>query len=174
MTKRELGWLFICQFGREGFTGNQLMAATEMNSTSAREFMRFLIKHNRIKKVMESDDIVSHVFILADDSPLPQRKKVMKTKKFERPGVHQRLWNTCRIMKVFNLFDLQSTASAGRTTAEHFLRYLVRARIVRKLNNPDVDTYRLNIDLGPKCPEVLEDGVHCPNREQFFPFKEES
>ncbi|MDO6497357.1 hypothetical protein [Photobacterium sanguinicancri] len=168
MSNRRLAWTYICQFGKNEFTGKQLMQAIEINNAQVRYFIKLLLDHQRIEIKDRCDSMLNHRYRLIDDTPLPVQSK----KKKARPRVLQRLWNTCRIMKVFTFHDLRSTAMAGKSTSQRFIRALVKARIVRDVGNSDGELFRLNVDLGPKCPIVTPDGIRCPNKDRFFPFKE--
>ncbi|WP_428446011.1 hypothetical protein [Photobacterium nomapromontoriensis] len=147
------------------------MQAVEMNNAQVRTFLQFLLDEKRIALYDKGGCILSNRYVLVDSSPIPNRHSRRRSR---RPKVLQRVWNTCRIMKVFSIFDLRSTACAGEVTTRRYIRALERARLVRRVNIDDDEVYRLNVNTGPVHPVVTDDGMHCPNRGVFYPFKEDS
>ena len=168
MSTRREAWRYMCQFGKTGFTGTQLVLATESNNEIIRVMLREMLKEERIVIHEVRTTMLNHIYKVQNYSPLTRRVK----KKVSRPKVLQRIWNTCRILKVFSLYDVQATAEAAASTSKQYLNALERAKIIRKIDTADGEIYRLNADLGPKHPESTPDGIKCPNRDKFYPFKE--
>ncbi|WP_413112123.1 hypothetical protein [Thaumasiovibrio sp. DFM-14] len=170
MSKRRLAWRYICHFDTTPFKGKQLMQAVEMSKTQTQSFIRLLLKQGRIALYDKGDCFINNRYQLVDRTP-PTRPNTTKSK---RPCVRQRIWNSCRIMKRFSLFDVRSTAMAGRVTTTRYLRALEKASFVRRIDVQGEECYRLNLNSGAQHPEIRKDGVYCPNRQVLYPFKEEA
>jgi len=76
------------------------------------------------------------------------------------PGT-QRMWNTIRNRKVFNLSDLHALSSTtrhpvARSAAAQYLKYLEYAGYVRKVEGKEISraTYRIVKNTGPKAPVI--------------------
>ena len=97
----------------------------------------------------------------------------------------QRMWNTIRKRKVFNLSDLRALSSTtqhpvARSAAMMYLKYLEYAGYVRKIEGTQLAkaTYRLINDSGPKAPVIQRiRQVWDPNTRKVVwpvPLKEDS
>ncbi|TOL25205.1 hypothetical protein CGI02_13490 [Vibrio parahaemolyticus] len=170
MTQRQLAWAYISQFGDKEFTGMQIVQAVELNNSRTRNLLTVLTEMGKIQLVDKGRCILTNRYRLVDSGPIPNR--FIRKKKPKRARVHQRLWNSCRVLKVFNLHELCSTSSAALSTGRGFLRPLLKAKIVRRVNSPDGELFRLNAPFSSECPEVTADGVRI--KERFFPFEEEA
>lgn len=168
MTQRQLAWSYITQFGGEEFTGMQIVQAVELNNSRTRNLLTVLAELGKIELVDKGPAILNNRYRVVDVSPIPNR--FLKKQRPNRPKVRQRLWNSCRVLRAFSLHELCSTASAALSTGRGFLRPLLKAKIVRRLNCPDGEMFRLNAQFSCECPEVTADGVRIKGR--FFPFKE--
>lgn len=174
MVKRRLAWRFLCICKREGadFSAVQVAEATEMNTGSARRFLRQLLRQGRLEVVWEGRCGLTHRYRLQDDSPLPlfQRKQRRK-----QPLVQQRIWNSCRILRTFSDVEVAATARASLITTRRYLSALERSRLLRRLaTEGSARHYRLNVDLGFESPELRTDGVYAPSRQQLYPYKLEA
>ncbi len=170
MNNRQLAWTYICRLHhKKTFTAQKLGAATGMTLTSAKHYIKRLEKEKRIEATGRLEEYTHDVYRVISKRPIPgygpwHRKKA---------PVRQRLWSSMRIMKRFNIIDLQITAMAGKHTTQSYLRALVKAKLVRQQSTPDGVVYRLNIDLGPQHPIVKGDHVYCQNSQIKYPFTEE-
>ncbi|MCG9624608.1 hypothetical protein L1D34_07115 [Vibrio mediterranei] len=171
MTKRQLAWSYIQQFGHQEFTGVQVMQAVELNNQRTRNLLTSLCDLGKIEVTDQRDTMLTTRYKLVSNSSVENPNRLARKKRTRRPKVKQRLWNSCRVLKVFSLHDLCSTASAALTTGTNFLRPLIKAKIVRKCEAPNGLVYRLNGTFRVECPEVIEDGVMI--KERFYPFREE-
>ncbi|MDC5753829.1 hypothetical protein OPW41_18165 [Vibrio europaeus] len=170
MTQRQLAWTYILQFGKKEFTGMQIVQAVELNNSRTRNLLTVLEEMGKIQLVDKGTCILTNRYKVVDASPIPNR--FVRKKKPKRPRVNQRIWNSCRVLKVFTLHELCSTASAALSTGRGFLRPLLKARIIRRVNSPDGELFRLNAQFSSECPKVTDDGVRI--KERFFPFQGES
>ncbi|MGF1775873.1 hypothetical protein [Vibrio nomapromontoriensis] len=171
MTKRQLAWSYIAQFGQDEFTGVQIMQAVELNNQRTRYLLKSLCDLGKIQMVDERDTMLTSRYKLVAKSSVVNPNRLARKKGAKRLKVKQRLWNSCRVLKVFSLHDLCSTASAALSTGNNFLRPLIKAKIVRRCETPHGLVYRLNGTYRVECPEVIEDGVMI--KERFYPFREE-
>jgi hypothetical protein len=98
------------------------------------------------------------------------------------PGT-QRMWNTIRARKVFNLSDLHALSSTtrhpvARSAAAQYLKYLEYAGYVRKVEGKEISraTYRIVKNTGPKAPVIQRvRQVWDPNvRKVVWPVPEEA
>ena len=170
MTERQLAWSYIKQLGGKEFTGMQIVQAVELNNSRTKSLISMLVELGRVELVDKGPSLLKNRYRVVDPSPIPNR--FLKKKRPNRPKVNQRLWNSCRVLKVFSLHDLCATSSAALSTGSNFLRPLMKAKIIRKVKGPDGELYRLNANLSSACPEITADGVMIKGR--FFPFQEET
>lgn len=170
MSERQLAWSYIKQLGNKEFTGMQIVQAVELNNSRTKNLISTLVELGRVELVDKGTNLLNHRYRVIDTSPIPNR--FIKKKKPNRAKVKQRLWNSCRVLKVFSLHDLCATSSAALSTGRSFLRPLMKAKIIRKVRDPDGELYRLNASFSCACPEILDDGVMIQGR--FFPFQEET
>jgi len=78
-----------------------------------------------------------------------------------------RLWQSMKIRRTFRVGDIAATTGVGEESAQHFVRFLVRAGYVEVDREHDVHvgeeaTYRLVRNTGPEPPIVLK------SRQQIF------
>lgn len=173
MGKRRLAWQFLCLcHAREhDFSAEQVAQAVGMNSENARIFLGLLNKAGRLERVWEGRCALTHRYRLLDVSPLPlfQRKQRRK-----QPLVHQRIWNSVRILRMFTVAEVAATARASEITTRRYLRALERSRLLRVVNREEGRVlYRLNLDSGIEPPQVQRSGVYVPSRQQLYPYREE-
>lgn len=146
----------------------QIVQAVELNNSRTRNMLTVLAELGKIELVDKGPNLLLNRYRVVDSGPIPNR--FVRKKKVNRPKVKQRLWNSCRVLKVFSMHDLCSTASAALSTGRGFIRPLLKAKLIRKVNGKDGELYRLNGTFGCECPKVTEDGVEINGR--FFPFRE--
>jgi hypothetical protein len=109
-----------------------------------------------------------------EKAPPPERKSRSSLTR------RQRMWNSIRIMRLFGISDLVTTAMTDYAGARIYVRHLVLAGIVRVVT-PHGNLagqgarHQLVIDCGPFAPQVRRGGkVFDPNRRREFPVMEES
>ncbi|CCN69753.1 hypothetical protein [Vibrio nigripulchritudo] len=168
MAQRQLAWSYITQFGGKEFTGMQIVQAVELNNSRTRNMLTALVELGKIELVDKGPNLLLNRYRVIDSSPIPNR--FVRKKKVDRPKVKQRLWNSCRVLKVFTMHDLCSTASAALSTGRGFIKPLMKAKLIRKVNNKDEELFRLNGSFGCECPIVKPEGVEIGGR--LFPFEE--
>ena len=167
MTKRRLAWRFACLSGR--FTPRQMADAASMPVETVKLFIRQLCKSNRVELVKKGDERSADLYRILDESPLPTPKRRKK-----RPNAKQRIWNSCRMLKVFTLDQLVATADVNETVVKRTVKRLFRAKILRTVHDADFgEMYRLNVDLGVLPPEDQKDGLFAPSRQTFYPYLED-
>lgn len=83
-----------------------------------------------------------------------------------------RMWQSMRVMRTFNVGELEATAEVSRASATHYVRALRDAGYLQCITSRRVGrasqfvTYRLRKDTGPHGPRVARDGsVFDPNLE---------
>lgn len=170
MTQRQLAWSYITQFGEREFTGMQIVQAVELNNSRTRTLLKLLSEIGKIELVDKGPSILLNRYRVVDTSPIPNR--FVRKKKINRPKVRQRLWNSCRVLKTFTMHDLCSTAAAALSTGKTFLRPLLKAKLVRKVNSQEGELFRLNGTFSCDCPTVKSNGVEIGGR--LFLFEEEA
>lgn len=168
MTQRQLAWSYMTQFGDKEFTGMQIIRAVELNNSRTRNMLNALVELGKIELVDKGPNLLLNRYRVVDSSPIPNR--FVRNNKVNRPKVKQRLWNSCRVLIVFSMHDLCSTASAALSTGHRFILPLLKAKLVRKVKSKDGELYRLNGTFSCECPKVMQDGVEIGGR--FFPFRE--
>ncbi|WP_435100791.1 hypothetical protein [Arhodomonas sp. AD133] len=92
-----------------------------------------------------------------------------------RRKARARLWQSMRVLRVFDTPSLCATAEAGADNAKRYVRALERVGVVR-LQRPRQSgvkgghaVHRLIRDLGPHAPRVQTDGrVWDPNADQLL------
>lgn len=174
MAKRHLAWQFLrlCYERGHDFSAEQVAEAVGMTGERARAFMTQLNHLERLERVWEGRTALTHRYRLKDASPLPlyQPKKRRK-----QPLVHQRIWNSVRILRMFTVAEVAATARASEITTRRYLRALERSRLLRVMSKEEGRVvYRLNLDAGSEPPQVQRSGVYVAARAQLYPFREEA
>ncbi len=168
----------------QAFTARQVAEATGMNIHTAKRFIQFLREKGRIKINRHGCGPRPTTYRLIDNSPLVfehpgaragYRVKTRRTHK--RTTARQRIWNSCRILRVFTLQELAATAQAAYGTCGGYIKPLEKAGMVRKVKRHaaqpgELALFRLNIDAGPEHPIVRDDGLYCPSIDTLYPYKQ--
>nr|WP_086940033.1 hypothetical protein [Thaumasiovibrio occultus] len=166
MSHHHAAWQFICIAKK--FTGEQLAEALQIDGRRVRRVLDFLLKHHRIKRLNSAVNKMKTTYLVIDTTPPPSAY----VKRLNRPLVHQRLWNVCRINKTFTLYDLRSLGDAGEQCAKVYINSLVKSGLVRRFEQADATIYRLTYDIGPKHPIRVDGGMQCQNNGEFYPYRE--
>ena len=174
MAKRRVAWQFLrlCYDRGSDFSAEQVAEAVGMNSENARVFLAQLNRAGRLERVRQGRTALTHRYRLLDASPLPLYQPKQRRK---QPLVHQRIWNSVRILRMFTVAEVAATARASEITTRRYLRALERSRLLRELRTDDGrQLYRLNVDTGSESPRVERGGVYAPGRQQLYPYREEA
>lgn len=69
-------------------------------------------------------------------------------------SAQERMWKAMRVLKVFDLPTLTSCAQVTDAAARHYLRFLARGDVVRRVSAPYLEAarWRLVRDTGPAAP----------------------
>jgi hypothetical protein len=83
-------------------------------------------------------------------------------------AARRKAWQSMRILRIFTLASLQSTAGIGERNARHFCNLLKATGYInlvsRATGRPGShNTFRLVRDTGPKCPIIRDGQVFDPN-----------
>jgi hypothetical protein len=174
MAKRRLAWQFLrlCFDRGSDFSAEQVAEAVGMTGERARAFMTQLNHLGRLERVWEGRTALTHRYRLLDASPLPLFKRKQPRK---QPRVHQRIWNSVRILRMFTVAEVAATARASEITTRSYVRALERSRLLRVVSKEEGRVvYRLNLDAGSEPPQVQQSGVYAPGRAQLYPYREEA
>jgi len=165
------------------FTARELAEANGMNIHTAKRFLQFLIEKERVCIYKRGGDGKPTLYHLKDASPLvfdqPRARKGYRVKAqrtHKRITVRQRVWNSCRILRVFTLNELAATAQAAYVTCGAYVKRLEKAGLVRKVKRHaaqpgEYAVFRLNTDAGAEHPVVRDDGIWCPSIQTLYPYK---
>ena len=164
---RRLAWKFVCCCTGP-FSAAQIAEATGMNCEQAKQFIRYLMNLGRLERQWTGRDGLTHQYRLLDKSPLPAANRRQK-----RPLALQRVWNSCRMLKVFSEDEVVATSMVAEKTASRYIRSLFKARLLRLVHDEELGPlYRVSVDVGASHPEVKPDGVYAPSRGTFYPYRE--
>lgn len=165
------------------FTARQMAEATGMNIHTAKRFLQFLKAKGRVCIYKHGGNGQPTLYHLKDSSPLQfehagaragYRVKTRRTHK--RTTARQRIWNSCRILRVFTLQELAATSQSAYVTCGAYITRLEKVGMVRKVKGHaaqpgEFAVFRLNKDAGHEHPIVRDDGIYCPSIDQLYPYK---
>jgi hypothetical protein len=164
---RRLAWKFVCCCSGP-FSAAQIAAATGMSCEQSKQFVRYLMNLGRLERNWVGRDGLTHTYRLLDKSPLPAANRRNK-----RPVALQRVWNSCRMLKVFSEDEVIATSMVSERTASRYIQKLFKARLLRIIQDEELgQLYRVSVDVGASHPEVKVDGVYAPSRQTFYPYRE--
>lgn len=167
------------------FTARDVAEVTGMNIHTAKRFIQFLREKGRIKTSRRGSGSRPSTYKLMDASPLVFEQpgarhgyRVKTRRTHTRTPARQRIWNSCRILRVFTLQELAATAQAAYGTCGGYITRLEKAGLVRKVKRHaaqpgEFALFRLSKDAGPEHPIVRDDGIYCPSIKTLYPYKGE-
>lgn len=148
-------WTALRRIGRPA-TFEELLAATGASDRPLYCRLRRWTRSGHVRKI----EAMPRRFALASgaiDQPEPPTVNAAGDVKRRGPSQRERLWKVMRILKRFDLPQLEITSEATRRAAEDFINLLSRAGYIRNLGKGGGTgwaTYALIRDTGPKCPTI--------------------
>ncbi len=172
---RELAWLEMKK--RVVFSVVEIAQVTPMTRRQVSTFVSRLLDKQVVELVQKNGRTYKYQLKAGANIDFGKGKASSSPKSLPPSRPRHRMWTSMRVLRKFNICDIQTAGEVKRSAANKFINILVKAGYLRKLS-PGSPTgekamYLMVKNTGPKAPiERQNKGLWDPNLSKFVSYKE--